>query len=132
ADINVSAEIMPRRTAEDIVVALTKLVKERKPTLVVWQTGTVDAMRNAHVDDFRIALERGLGVLHAAGADVILMNPPYSPRTDAMIAVAPYLATMRTVAQQHGVPLFDRFAAMHSWSESGEFNLFVATRDSRL
>jgi hypothetical protein len=31
---------------------------------------------------------------------------------------------MRVVAQQHDVPLFDRFAIMRQWAESGEFDLF--------
>ena len=131
-NINVSSEIMPRRTAEDVVVALTKLVKDRKPTLVVWQTGTVDAMRNVHADDFRNALEQGIDLLQAAGVDVILMNPQYSPRTDTMISASPYIDMMRIVAQQHTVPLFDRYAAMHHWSENGEFDLFGTTRDSKL
>lgn len=131
-NVNVSSEIMPRRTAEDVVVALTKLVKDRKPTLVVWQTGTVDAMRNVHPDDFRSALEQGLDILNTARVDAILMNPQYSPRTETMISAAPYIDTMRIVAQQHGVPVFDRFSAMHHWSESGEFDLFGTTRDSKL
>jgi hypothetical protein len=28
------------------------------------------------------------------------------------------------VAQQHDVPLFDRFAIMHHWNDSGDFDLF--------
>lgn len=131
-NINVSSEIMPRRTAEDVVVALTRLIKDRKPTLVVWQTGTVDAMRNVHADDFRAALEQGIDLMQGANVDVILMNPQYSPRTDTMISASPYIDMMRIVAQQHSVPLFDRYAAMHHWSENGEFDLFGTTRDSKL
>jgi hypothetical protein len=33
---------------------------------------------------------------------------------------------MRVVAQQHDVPLFDRFAIMHQWNDSGDFDLFSA------
>jgi hypothetical protein len=130
--INVSAEVMPRQSAEDAVEALARLLKEKKPTLVIWQTGTVDAMRNVHADDFRVALETGLEALREAGADAILMNLQYSPRTETMISVAPYLDTMRLVSQQQNVPLFDRFASMHHWSETGEFNLFGTTRDASL
>ncbi len=99
---------------------------------MIWQTGTVDAMRNIDADDFRIALETGLEALQSAGADAILMNLQYSPRTETMISVSPYNDTMRLVAQQHEVPLFDRFAAMHHWSETGEFDLFGPTRDASL
>jgi hypothetical protein len=89
-------------------------------------------MRNVHADDFRNALEQGLDILQAANVDVILMNPQYSPRTDTMISASPYIDMMRIVAQQHSVPLFDRYAAMHHWSENGEFDLFGTTRDSKL
>jgi hypothetical protein len=30
------------------------------------------------------------------------------------------------VAQQYGVPLFDRFAIMRQWNDSGEFDLFAS------
>ena len=61
-----------------------------------------------------------------AGADVILVNPQFSPRTETMISVPPYLDNMRVVAQQHDVPLFDRFAIMRQWNEQGDFDLFTA------
>ena len=61
-----------------------------------------------------------------AGADVVLMNLQYSPRTETMISVPPYLDNMRVVAQEHDVPLFDRFAIMRQWNDQGEFDLFSA------
>lgn len=130
--INVTPMVASRQTAEDAADALPKLLTERKPTLVVWQTGTVDAMRNVHADDFRIALETGLEALQKADADALLMNLQYSPRTETMISVAPYNDTMRLVAQQQDVPLFDRFGVMHHWNEAGDFDLFGTTRDATL
>jgi hypothetical protein len=43
-----------------------------------------------------------------------------------MISVPPYLDSMRLVAQQKEVPLFDRFDIMHQWNDAGEFDLFTA------
>jgi hypothetical protein len=43
-----------------------------------------------------------------------------------MMAQEPYLDNMRVVAQEHDVPLFDRFAIMRQWNDSGEFDLFSA------
>jgi hypothetical protein len=106
------------------VPSLGKLVEERKPTLVVWQTGTVDAMRSVDADDFRGAIDEGVAAMQAAGTDVILMNLQYSPRTETMISGSAYLDNMRVVAQQHDVPLFDRFAIMRQWNETGDFDLF--------
>jgi hypothetical protein len=122
--VNVSVEIQPKKTAEEVTAGLAKLMEGKKPTLVIWQTGTVDAVRSIDPDDFRAAVDEGVVALQEAGADVILMNPQYSPRTETMISVPPYLDNMRVVAQQHDVPLFDRFAIMRHWAESGEFDLF--------
>jgi hypothetical protein len=122
--LNVTVEIQAKKTAEEVVAGLPKLIEGKKPTLVIWQTGTVDAMRSVDPEDFRAAVDEGVVALQEAGADVILMNPQYSPRTDTMISVPPYLDNMRVVAQKHDVPLFDRFAIMRHWAESGEFDLF--------
>ena len=104
----------------------------KKPTLVIWQTGTVDAMRSIDPDDFRGAVDEGVAALQNAGADVVLMNLQYSPRTETMISAPPYLDNMRVVAQQHDVPLFDRFAIMRHWNEQGDFDLFSASMASTL
>ena len=124
--VNVAVEIQAKKTAEEVAPGLRKLMEGKKSTLVIWQTGTVDAMRSVDPEDFRAAVDEGVVALQEAGADVILMNPQYSPRTETMISASPYLDNMRVVAQQHEVPLFDRFAIMRHWNESGEFDLFSA------
>ena len=124
AKVNVSQEIQPKKTAEETASGLVKLMEAKKPTLVIWQTGTVDALRSIDPDEFRNAVDEGVVALQKAGADVILMNPQYSPRTEMMISVPPYVDNMRAVAQQHDVPLFDRFAIMHHWHDQGDFDLF--------
>jgi len=124
--VNVSVDIQTKKTAEEVASGLVKLVEVKKPTLVVWQTGTVDAMRSIEPDDFRSALEAGVAAVQSAGADVVLMNLQYSPRTETMISAPPYLDNMRVVAQKHDVPLFDRFGIMHQWNDAGDFDLFTA------
>ena len=125
--VNVSVELQIKKTAEEVAAGLVKLVEAKKPTLVIWQTGTVDAMRSIDPDDFRGAVDEGVAALQNAGTDVVLMNLQYSPRTETMISVPPYLDNMRVVAQQHDVPLFDRFAIMRHWNDSGDFDLFSAS-----
>jgi hypothetical protein len=125
--VNVSLELLPKQTAEEVATGLAQLVEAKKPTLVIWQTGTVDAMRSIDPDDFRGAVDDGVAALQGAGTDVILMNLQYSPRTETMTSAPPYLDNMRVVAQQHDVPLFDRFAIMRQWSDSGDFDLFSAS-----
>jgi len=125
--VNVSVELQVKKTAEEVAAGLVKLVEGKRPTLVIWQTGTYDAMRSIDPDDFRGAVDEGVAALQNAGTDVILMNLQYSPRTETMISAPPYLDNMRVVAQQHDVPLFDRFAIMRHWNDAGDFDLFSAS-----
>jgi lysophospholipase L1-like esterase len=122
--VTLSVELQTGKTAEDVAAGLVKLVEAKRPTLVIWQTGTVDAMRSVDPDDFRGAVDEGVVALQKAGADVVMVNLQYSPRTETMISAPPYLDNMRVVAQQHDVPLFDRFAIMRHWNEAGDFDLF--------
>jgi hypothetical protein len=124
--VNVSVEIQAKKTAEEVTSGLVKLMEGKSPTLVIWQTGTVDAMRSIDPDEFRNAVDEGVVALQKAGADVILINPQYSPRTETMISVPPYLDNIRAVAQAHDIPMFDRFAIMHQWNDQGDFDLFGA------
>lgn len=122
--VNLSVELLNGKTAEEMDGTLVKLVEAKTPTLVIWQTGTVDAMRSVDPDDFRNAVDEGVAALQKAGVDVVLLNLQYSPRTETMISAPPYLDNMRVVAQQHSVPLFDRFAIMRHWNDAGDFDLF--------
>ncbi len=124
--VNVTVELQVKKTAEEVAAGFGKLVEQNNPTLVIWQTGTVDAVRSVDVDNFRNAVEEGVAALRKAGTDVVLMNLQYSPRTETMISAVPYLDNMRAVAQQYDVPLFDRFAVMRHWNEQGDFDLFSA------
>jgi hypothetical protein len=99
---------------------------------VIWQTGTLDAIRRVDPDEFRAALDEGVETLHKGGVDVILMNMQYSPRTDIMVPLGPYADNMRHVAQQHEIPLFDRLAIMRHWSDTGAFDLYAAGKDNVL
>jgi hypothetical protein len=130
--VNLSVEIQAKTTAEDAIATFAKLLEAKKATLVVWQTGTVDAMRSVDPDDFHTAIDEGVVALQNAGADVILINPQYSPRTETMISLPPYLDNIRAVAQQHDVPLFDRFAIMHQWNDDGQFDLFSTSHGLEL
>jgi hypothetical protein len=130
--VNVAVELQVTKTAEEVAAGLVKLMENKKPTLVVWQTGTVDAIRSVDPDDFRSAVDEGVAAMQNAGADVVLMNLQYSPRTETMISAPPYLDNMRVVAQQHDVPLFDRFAIMRNWNDSGDFDLFSTSHGIEL
>ncbi|MGH6680599.1 MAG: SGNH/GDSL hydrolase family protein [Bradyrhizobium sp.] len=128
AKVDVSVELFPERSAEEASAGFAGIMSRMKPALVVWQTGTVDALRSIEPDAFRASVDHGVTVLKDAGADVILMNLQYSPRTETMISAGPYLDNLRAVADERDVPLFNRFAIMRQWNEQGEFDLFSAAR----
>jgi GDSL-like Lipase/Acylhydrolase family len=126
-DVKVTAHVPSRQTTADMVAALPKILADDHPALVIWQAGTIDALRGVDPDDFRNSLDQGLDAIAAAGADIIMMNMQYSPRTESMLSVAPFADGMHWVAEQRGVLLFDRLGIMHYWSDEGTFDLYAAT-----
>jgi ABC-type amino acid transport substrate-binding protein len=130
--ISVVNAAKPRQTAAEMEAGFGQLIAEQKPTLVVWQTGTVDAMHGVDLDQFRNALDKGVEELQAGGADIILMNMQYSPRTESMIAADNYAEIMRGVALRAEIPLFDRFAVMKAWNDEGTFDLSTTTKNSEM
>jgi lysophospholipase L1-like esterase len=119
----------PRQTAEQMSQELEKLLVDEKPNLVIWQTGTFDALRGVDPEEFRSSVAGGVETLQNGGADVILMNMQYSPRIESMIAVGIYADNMRWVAREREVPLFDRLAIMRHWNDTGAMDLYAATKD---
>src|SRR5487761_2511783 len=122
--VKVTTDVKARRTAAEMVQTLVPALAAAKPTLMIWQTGTVDAMQSVDTDQFRAALDSGINVAHSAGADVVLVNAQYSPRTESMIALGTYAENMRWVALQQEVPVFDRFSIMKLWADLGTFDLY--------
>jgi hypothetical protein len=111
-----------------MVSGLGKILSDDKPALVIWQTGTADALSGVEPEDFRASLDDGVEKIQGDGADVVLMNMQYSPRTESMLDVSAYADVMRLVAQARGALLFDRLAIMHSWNDDGTFDLYTATK----
>ncbi|MGB8136333.1 MAG: GDSL-type esterase/lipase family protein [Pseudolabrys sp.] len=127
-EVKVATDIKASRTAAEMVKVLPADLSATKPALLVWQTGTTDAMRAVDPDQFSQALDQGINIARTAGADVVLVNAQYSPRTESMIALSTYSEDMRWVALQQEVPLFDRFSIMRLWSDLGTFDLYSATK----
>ena len=127
-EVKVTTDIKASRTAAEMVKVLPTDLEATKPALMIWQTGTTDAMRAVDPDQFSQALDQGINTARRAGADVVLVNAQYSPRTESMIALSTYSEDMRWVALQQEVPLFDRFSIMRLWSDLGTFDLYSATK----
>jgi len=127
--VTVVAHSRPRNTAEQIAETFEKLLLDEKPDLVVWQSGTFDALQGVDPEQFRASVADGVETLQTGGADVILMNMQYSPRTDSIIPLGGYSDGLRWVARERSVSLFDRLAIMRHWKDSGAIDLYTATRD---
>jgi hypothetical protein len=122
----------PRQTAKEMVNSIGQLLLDRKPSLVVWQTGTYDAVQGTDPEEFRASVADGVEKLQAGGADVVLVNMQYSPRTESIVAAGAYADGMRWVSREREVPVFDRLAIMRHWYDQGQFNLYKATKDLQI
>jgi hypothetical protein len=130
-EIRVVVHVQPRQTAGDMVSRLQPILAADAPALVLWQTGTFDAVNDVEPEEFRANLEAGIDIMLHAGADVDLINMQFSPHTESVIDVSTYADIMQWVAQQQaGTLLFDRLAIMRYWNEQGTFDLYAATKNS--
>ncbi len=128
-EVKVNTHVTPRTTTAEMAAGLKTILDQDKPALVVWQAGTADALQGIEPDDFHASLDSGLDAIQDAGADVILVNMQFSPRTESLLDVSAYADIMHWAAQQHGAVLFDRLGLMHAWADQGTFDLYAATKD---
>jgi len=118
--------------AGEIARMLTSEAAKHRPTLVLWQTGTVEAARGLDVDQFVASMLEGIEVLQAIGADLLLVDLQFSRFLRANAQVDAYLDAMRVVAAANGVPLFRRYEIMQFWAESDTLDLERAKAGERV
>jgi lysophospholipase L1-like esterase len=112
-----------RQTTSEMVARFERDVIAAKPDLVLWETGTNDAVRGIDLDDFSAGLQAGLDRLHDHHLEVIMIDMQFARDTDAVINFQPYLDILHEAADANEVPVFRRFEIMRFWSESGVFDL---------
>jgi hypothetical protein len=91
--------------------------------LVIWQTGTVEAVRNVPMGAFFQTLSDGAAAVAAEGGDLVLVDPQYSRFLHANADVDSYAQALQQTASQPGVALFHRFELMRHWSTTGQIDL---------
>lgn len=104
-------------TARAAVDRIQTEVAPLKPDLVIWETGTVEAVRSEDLDLFPGALMEGIDRIADLHADLILMTPQYARETERMINFQPYIDAMHQAAGLPAVNLFPRHAIMRYWTE---------------
>jgi hypothetical protein len=132
ANVAVVVKAQRGRTAADMVADIKADAMAKPPALVIWQTGTTDAVRNVELDSFGDALEHGISYLHARDIDVVLIDPQFSPRTNAVVDVTPYQDYMEQIAERADVMLFRRYDIMHFWIDSGRLSFDDRSKAAQL
>ena len=122
ATIRVVNKGVPRQSAQQMLDRFPSDVLAEDPVLVIWETGTVDAVHDLQIDDFASALQRGIDQLKNRAIDIILVDMQFSRSTAAMIDFDRYLRTLHRVGELNEVYVFPRFAMMRYWSEQNMFN----------
>ena len=122
-EVKIDVRAKARRPASELLKLLPAVAEEAAPSLVIWQIGTVDTLQQTDVDAFAGTVEQGLSAIAERGADAVLLNMQYSPRTDRLIDYASYLDVIRAAADIAEVPLFDRYEIMRYWNVAGTFDL---------
>jgi len=105
------------QSARMILDRLERDVAPMKPAIVIWETGTVEAVRSVDPAEFAYTLMRGAEIEARLGVDLILMDPQYARDTARMINFHPYMDAMRQTAGLPDVTLFPRHDIMRHWSE---------------
>lgn len=118
-------------TALDMLPLIETDVKQTVPVLVLWQTGTVDAIKAMRVDRMRQALRAGLAAIHAAGGDLVMIDPQFTRALRANTELEPYESELQQVGVMPGATLFHRFELTRGWALEGRIDPERAPKETR-
>jgi lysophospholipase L1-like esterase len=128
ADIAVVNRGKGGEDAPEMMKRLQTEVIDMNPDLVIWQVGTNAVLRNLDPAETAKLVEEGIARIQAAGADLVLVDPQYSPAVNAKAENASRMVQLLgKVAELRHVGFFPRFEVMRDWHEkqSMPFDSFV-------
>ena len=118
ADITVVNRGQGGEDAPEMMKRLQVAVLDMKPDLVIWQVGTNAVLRNLDPGETAKLVEEGIARIQAAGADLVLVDPQYSPRVNERAESASKMVKLLgKVARLRHVGFFPRFEVMREWHE---------------
>ena len=118
ADITVLNRGKGGEDAPEMMKRLQTEVIDMKPDLVIWQVGTNAVLRNLDPAETALQVEDGVARIQAAGADLVLVDPQYSPRvTEHTESASKMVRLLGKVAELRHVGIFPRFEVMREWHE---------------
>jgi lysophospholipase L1-like esterase len=104
--------------AAEMMRRLQLEVIDMKPDLVIWQVGTNAVLRNLDQAEIAKLVEDGITRIQAAGSDVVLVDPQYSPRVNEKAEGAGRMVKLLgRIAELRKVGVFPRFEVMRDWHE---------------
>ena len=118
-------------TAEQTLALLTAALRAQRTPLVLWQAGTVDAVRGVRPDALADTLDAGAAAVARQGGDLVLIDPQFSRFLQANVDLAPYEQAIASISAQSGVVLFHRFALLRDWADAGTLDLERAVPKQR-
>jgi lysophospholipase L1-like esterase len=128
ADITVLNRGKGGEDAPEMMKRLQTEVIDMHPDMVIWQVGTNAVLRNLDPAETAKLVEDGIARIQAAGADLVLVDPQYSPAVNAKAENAGRMVKLLgKVAELRHVGFFPRFEVMRDWHEgqSMPFESFV-------
>lgn len=118
-------------SADEMLTELRRHLSGHRYDLLIWQTGTVEAVRGLRPDMLHDVLEQGIAEATGKHVDVVLVDSQFSRFLRANIDLDPYEWVMQQTADNAGVGLFRRLALTQAWVNSGEVDLERVSRDQR-
>jgi hypothetical protein len=116
-------------TAAMMLPMLTEALARMRPDLVIWQSGTVDAVRGLDPDGYGSAIGEGIEKALAARADMVLMDMQFSRFSRATVNYGPFRQVLDgTALANPGVIAFPRYELMRYWAASGQIDVERAPR----
>jgi lysophospholipase L1-like esterase len=104
--------------APEMMARLQNEVINANPDLVIWQVGTNAVLRNLDPVDTGKMIEDGVARIQAADADLVLVDPQYSPLVNTRPeGTSKMIALLHKVAELRHVGVFPRFEVMREWHE---------------
>jgi lysophospholipase L1-like esterase len=118
ADITVVNRGRGGEDAPEMMTRLQVAVLDMKPDLVIWQVGTNAVLRDQDPAETAKLVEDGVARIQASGADLVLVDPQYSPRvTEKAESASRMVQLLSRVAALRHVGFFPRFEVMRQWHE---------------
>ena len=131
ATVRLTQHAARAETATEMLAVLRRELAAHAYQLVLWQTGTVEAVRKLPPEQFRQTLADGAGAVAASGADLVLIDVPYSRLLESNSDLQPYRAALQDVADSGAAVLFRRYDLMRQWAKTGEIDLEEAAKHER-